>query len=579
MRVVFHGNDGVVRIRKKVEVPGNGCGKLDMHVAGASHAWGFGERFDAFDQTGLCRKTVVFEKFTHQGENAYFPVPLAVFETACVYVDSPRVSTFMTYPEDGGMSVEVECDSDCAVHVICHEPREALRVFLKLTEKPSLPPSWVFGIWMSANRWRGEKAALGEVAIAKENGIQPSVVVLEAWSDEMTFYLEDKEHIPNLKGLVEALAEEGVRLILWQIPVFKSPDDGQTGAELERDRREAVDLSLCLKRSDGSAYEIPRERWFGGSYIPDFTNPAACRWWFGKRRSLLDAGVAGFKTDGGEFVYDDDVVSYNGLTGRELKNLYPYLYEKAYKEAVGKDRVLFSRAGFTGANAYSLHWAGDQMSQWSELRAVLNAGLNAALSGIFFWGFDIAGFAGSMPSAELYLRAFALAVFSPIMQWHSEPIGGQFKDIQASDDAFNDRSPWNVARHTGDKRVMEHCRRLCQARIRLMGYLAAEAGRSVESGEPLLKPLMLLYPHDAKACRIDDEYLFGNDLLVCPILEESVCHRSVYLPEGSWVGADSVERKGPVFFEMDIPVGSIGLFVRSGAQMRSVLLEIAGLVE
>ena len=164
------------------------------------------------------------------------------------------------------------------------------------------------------------------------------------------------------------------------------------------DREDAVKRSLCIHNLDGTPYKIPEGHWFPGSMIPDFTNPETCKTWFGKRQYLLDMGVDGFKTDGGEFVCTDEVSFYDGSTGKESRNCYPQQYTKAYTKFLGDNHVLFSRAGYMGQHTTPCHWGGDQQSTNDELRHVLSAGLSAALSGILFWGFDLAGFAGPLPT-------------------------------------------------------------------------------------------------------------------------------------------------------------------------------------
>jgi alpha-D-xyloside xylohydrolase len=134
-----------------------------------------------------------------------------------------------------------------------------------------------------------------------------------------------------------------------------------------------------------SRYTIPEDHWFAGSLLLDFTNPEAVDWWFEKRKYLLTLGVDGFKTDGGEFILSDDVVAANGCTGLEMRNGYAASYIKAYSRFVGKDRVLFSRAGYKGQQKYPIQWAGDQMSTWEEFHHILSAGLSIGLSGVPFW--------------------------------------------------------------------------------------------------------------------------------------------------------------------------------------------------
>lgn len=312
-----------------------------------------------------------------------------------------------------------------------------------------------------------------------ETSIPASVMVLEAWSDEETFYIwNDAEYEPRDDGgafryedfrfredgkwpdpmaFVNKLDQHGMKLVLWQIPVVKF-ERSKHGEQLDLDEKYAIENGLCIRNGDGSPYRIT-EMWFGNSLMPDFTNPETRRWWFEKRRYLTEQmHVAGFKTDGGEFLFDPEAYSSDGRTGYELHNEYPLLYEGAYhefmNETIGPGKGLtFSRAGFTGAQKYPAHWAGDQVSEFSELRGQLVAGLSLGLTGVPFWGFDIGGFAGNFPSTELYLRSTALAAFAPIMQFHSEPRYGQYY-MTEREHWNNDRSPWNMAEANRDE---THC--------------------------------------------------------------------------------------------------------------------------
>src|SRR5690606_32649599 len=167
---------------------------------------------------------------------------------------------------------------------------------------------------------------------------------------------------------------------------------------------------------------------------------AAERWWFGKRRYLFDdLGVDGFKTDGGEHLWGRDLRAHDGSRGLELFNTYANRYVAAYhafvQEATGSDGVTFSRSGYTSAQRHPIHWAGDEDSTWSAYRASIKAGLSSGVSGISMWSYDIAGFSGEIPPADLYLRSTAMAALCPIMQFHSEPHGASER---------RDRTPWNI---------------------------------------------------------------------------------------------------------------------------------------
>jgi len=416
---------------------------------------------------------------------------------------------------------------------------------------------------MSANRWNSQEIVLKEAEKTQKLGIYHSVLVIEAWSDEATFYLfNGKKLWPDPEKMIKDLKSKGIHLILWQTPVFKKLEEGRYHPIHEKDCLEVVEKDLVVKNKDGSIYTIPKGRWFAGSMVPDFTKNETCKWWFDKRQYLLDMGVDGFKTDGGEFIYDESTQFFDGRSGKEMINSYPYSYTHAYSKAIGKDRVLFSRAGYTGSWTSPMHWAGDQLSTWEEFRHVLNAGLNASVSGIFFWGFDIAGFAGALPKTELYLRSFSLSTFVPVMQWHSEPIGGQFSEIMKSEDEVNDRSPWNIAKINNDDTIIKVAVKYTNLRKKLMPYIYSEAKISVTEKVPLMQPLFFNWPQDDVACKIDDEFLFGRSLLIAPILEEGKTSRKIYLPEGNWFDVqEDLTIKGNTWLKRDYEIDAIGVFI------------------
>jgi alpha-glucosidase (family GH31 glycosyl hydrolase) len=317
-------------------------------------------------------------------------------------------------------------------------------------------------------------------------------------------------------------------VLLWQIPVMKKLDEPH--AQHDADEVYIVEKGYCVHDADGQPYRV-RPPWFRGSLVLDVTNPDAVRWWLSKRAYLLDElGVDGFKTDGGEHLWGRDLCFADGRRGDELWNLYPNLYVSAYHRFVQKKRhgdgVTFSRAGFTGAQATPCHWAGDENSTWEDFRCSLLAGLNAGISGLPFWGWDLAGFSGEVPSAELYLRAAAMSVFCPIMQYHSE-----YNEHRLP---CRDRTPWNIAERTGEPAVIEIYRHFAQLRMQLLPYIEAEAAHCVATGEPLIRALFLDWPEDLLAWKIADQYCFGRALLVAPVVEPGVTQRRLYLPAGKW---------------------------------------------
>ena len=507
---------------------------IEVRIAhGYAGAFGLGERYDALNYLGKTAVNAVEEKFCRQGDKTYCPMPFFWTDSGLgVYAETARVTCF----EFGRGTITLHLPEGCALHVFSGSPEDIVAAYMRLTGEPVLPPDWVFGPWISANHWDSREKLERAVAQAEEHGFPVSVAVVEAWSDEATFYRFRSDTLwPEPAEMIERLHEKGIRLILWQIPVYKQLEPHEKpNAQLERDWDEAVRRGLCVKNADGTPYRIPEGHWFAGSLVPDFTNPETVESWFSRREYLTELGVDGFKTDGGEFILSDGARFFDGTDGAEGRNLYPQMYTGAYTEHLKPGQALFSRAGYVGAHTTPILWAGDQVSTFDELRSQLNAGLSASASGVIFWGFDIGGFAGELPSPELYLRATQLACFAPIMQWHSEPDGGQFKLLQPGMEGNNERSPWNIERAFGMTGYTEQVRRWHLLRMELLPYIRAEAAKCVESGRPLMRPMAYAFPGDARCVGIDDEYMFGDALLVAPVLSEGVSERKVYLPGGEW---------------------------------------------
>ena len=568
---------------------------FSLPCAPDDHIVGFGERFDGLDQRGARIDTRVYEQYKGQGQRTYLPVPFAhvVGSDWAFWIDggaSVRYDLAVTQADRMRITVEVPAGTDPRVRVVIVEgsPEARVRRFIEAHGASTLPPEWVFSLWLSANEWNTQQRVEAEVTRAQQEGIEAGVVVIEAWSDESTFTVfRDSEYTPvqgddrlrladltfpadgawpNPKGMVDRLHDAGMRVLLWQIPALK--ERGLDGSQTQLDWDEAINRSFVVRDETGAPYRN-RGFWFQDALLPDFTDPRVRRWWTERRRYLVeDIGIDGFKTDGGEHPWGAGLQFADGTTGAESNNRYPVLYAQAYHELLQRlDRpaVTFSRAGFTGSSAFPCFWAGDEDSTWDAYRASITAGLTAASSGIAFWGFDIGGFSGPIPTAELYLRASAVATFCPIMQVHSE--------YNHHRTPTADRTPWNIAERTGDGRVLPVFRNFARIRGRLRPYLVQEARSFLATGRPLMAPLFFDGHDDPAIWEARYQYMLGRDLLVCPVTDEGATSATVYLPEGRWWDAWTGERfDGGAWHTVDAPVERIPLFVRGEAQRWRELL-------
>ena len=549
---------------------------------------GFGERYDRIDQRGNRLDVRVFEPYKRQweGSRTYLPIPFFISSGGWgAWVATSRRTWFdVGATEPGRLWIEADLDPvDPRLRLVLYSgtPQQVLAGFLDQTGPAVAPPTWVFRPWMSGNEWNTQQRVLTEVERSQEHGIPVGVVVIEAWSDEAGFAIfrdavyephpDGSPHRladfryptdgawPDPQGMIDSLHRRDIRLMLWQVPLLKRRCD-LTGQAVH-DREVMLRRGYTVRRSDGQAY-LNQGGWFPQAVLVDFTNPEAREWWIAKRRYLVEEmGVDGFKTDGGEHPWGDNLRYADGRSGAEVNNEYPVHYQAAYHDLLARyrsDGITFSRSGFTGSARYPAFWAGDEDSTWEALRAAIVAGQQAGVSGIFFWGWDIAGFSGEIPSAELYLRSTAMACFCPIMQYHSE-----YNEHRSPS---RDRTPWNIAARTGETRVISIYRKYARLRDRLVRYLDREAGHAVSEALPLMRPLAFDDPTDEEAWAHPLQYRLGRHLIVAPVTEPDVSRTDVYLSAGQWIdlwSGDAIQ--GPVIVDRETPLDSIPVFVAAEA--------------
>lgn len=531
-----------------LEVYSNGHIKINFVAQKDTGYYGFGQRYNHINQKGNMVDNYVYNQYKDQGIKTYIPMPYFLTnKNFGMLLKSSMYAEFdLEKTSEDIFSIYLE-DKSIELSIFEGNPYEMYSQYISQIGKPVMVPKWVLGPWMSSNNWDNQKEVEYQLEQTIKYDIPSTVLVIEAWSDEATYYVfndavyeenkGDKSLLyndykfpewgrwPNPKAMVDKLHENNIKCILWQIPILKHTS-GLLNIQLENDKKYAIEKGYTAKNPDGSEYRMP-EGWFTDSILFDYTNPDANDWWFSKRKYLVeDLKIDGFKTDGGEFVFGNDVKFSDGRTGRELRNEYPNLYiSKYYNFAQKNNGITFSRAGYLGAGRMPAHWAGDERSTFDAFKRNLCAGINASMSGIVFWGWDLGGFSGEIPSAELFARSTSMACFCPIMQYHAE-----------SKAQFNqDRTPWNIAERREAPWVIDMYRFYAHLRMSMMDYIEEQSINSIENNKPLMRALLFDYSEDERLWDIYDEYMFGDDILVAPIIEEGATERLVYLPEGNWI--------------------------------------------
>jgi alpha-glucosidase len=442
------------------------------------------------------------------------------------------------------------------------DPKAVIERYTALTGHMPLPPRWALGYHQCRYSYYPESKVRDIARNFRERHIPADAIWLDIhYQDSYKPFTWDRERFPDPKGLVADLREEGFRVV----PIVDAHPKKETGY-LPYDSGLAADV--FVKNPDGSIYEAPvwpanAERNPGPSVFPDFSKPAVRDWWGGLFKPYLDIGVEGIWNDMNEpavftapaGTMPRDVRHDNEgqpTSHREIHNVYGLLMSRATFEGLARLRpearpFVLTRATFAGGQRYAALWPGDNVSDWSHLRASIPMLLGLGLSGFPFVGSDIGGFAEA-PTAELYTRWLQLGVFYPFMRTHT---------------AFGtpDQEPWSY----GPEHEVVN-RRFIELRYELLPHVYNVMKEASETGLPAMRPLFLEFPGDGQTWSLDDELMFGRDLLVAPVLRAEVHDREVYLPEGDWydfwTGRHEV---GGRRLTVPVTIDSLPLFVRGGA--------------
>ena len=511
--------------------------------------YGLGEKFTRFEKTSS--RATIWTADTcgsNTTDMSYKGVPL-LFSTAGWGL--LWHTSFRSYWEIGSFSYAtgaamVEDDRLDVFLLLAPDLRELVGLYTGLTGRPSLPPKWAFGLWMSRAAYQS-RAQLEDVArrLRVEQipcdvfNIDPSWLVKTYYNEigvEICDFTWNEATWPDPEGMYAGLTKDGFSACIWLNPYL--PEDSPLYAE-------AKAQDYLVKSADGGVSRLELDLAAG---IVDFTNPAAKTWWQGYLIHILRQGAALFKVDFGDRVPESAVFA-NGKTGREMHNLYVHLYSEAVFEAVRQEKgcgMIWRRPGYIGSQRFPGTWAGDTQVTWEGMQGALRGGLSAAFSGEAFWSHDMGGFVGQKPPEELYIRWAQFGLFSPLARFHGT----------------TPREPWFYS-----ARAVAVVRHYTQLRYRLIPYLLAAAYESTQTGMPILRPLALAFQGEPGVGAIDDQYLLGGDLLVAPVMTPGVGRRAVYLPEGTWwpLEADGQPEAGGRYIYAAAPMESIPVYVRSGA--------------
>lgn len=465
--------------------------------------FGCGESATGLNKAGQKVNLFVTDPQGPETDQMYKPIPFFMSNRGYgmfMHTSAPVTCDFgATYI---GLNKMFMGDENLDLFVFFGEPKDILDEYTDLVGKPGMPPLWSFGTWMSRITYFSEKEGYDVAANIRKNKYPCDVIHFDTgWFDVdwQCDYKFSENRFQNPQQMLKDLRSQGFHVCLWQLPYF-TPKNRYFSELIEKD--------MYVKNGNG---ELPYE-----DVVLDFSNPETVKWYQDKLAGLLNIGVSAIKVDFGEAAPLNGIYA-SGKSGWYEHNLYPVRYDMAVSEITKKlhnENIMWARAAWAGSQRYPLHWGGDAATTNTGLLGTLRAGLSFGLSGFSFWSHDMGGFVKSTPE-DLYCRWIPFGFLTSHTRAHGAP----------------PTEPWLY----DSKRVQNVFRKSAEMKYRLMPYVYAQAKECTEKGLPMLRALFVEFPDDPGAWKVDDEYLFGSQILVAPLLEFGMTGRTVYLPEGKWI--------------------------------------------
>ena len=498
--------------------------------------YGFGERYDCFNENGNVVTLWGTDDWIGNGvglrNTTYKPLPIFHSSKGYMVFDNStyrlRGDIGRTVPNQYRITQQGPVFD---FYFYVGSPQESLRAYTALTGRVPLPPKWVFEPWMG----RGESAWAGN-PLDRLDPVQEQTNTILRFAEldipHSAIYAEGRP--ANNPELHKFATPRGIRILGYFGPEIRLSRQQSLMPELKPEELpilRCTNLNICSNLN----------------YV-DWTHPKAKELVRRALKPALDLGVAGSMVDFGDMV-PDEAVFYDGTRGAEMHNFYTYAYHKTvselYREKRGDDFILYGRAASPGGQHWVGQFAGDHSGNFAGLKAVLTGALNLCACGYSTWGSDVCGYFG-MPEPAVYMRWFQFACFSPIWRPHGKTT----------------RDPWCY----GDAAVTNY-KFLAWTRENILNYTYNAAVIAHETGIPIMRSMPVSCPDEKSLAAIRDQYMFGNDLLVAPVITEDT-NRTIVFPAGVWASLwDGRTVCGPTELKVMVPLDTIPVYLKPGAVM------------
>lgn len=434
---------------------------------------------------------------------------------------------------------------------------DVVKNYTDLTGKPhALPPLWALGFHQCKWSYYPEANVKEVTNTFRDLKIPCDAIYLDIdYMDGFRCFTWDKEYFPDPKKMVKELEDEGFKTVVIIDPGIK--------IDLDYDVfKEGLDKDYFCKRADGPY--MKGKVWPGECYFPDYTKPEVRDWWAGLFKEIIeDIGVKGVWNDMNEPAvmdvpnksFPDDVRhDYDGnpCSHRKAHNIYGTqmaraTYHGLKKYSYPKRPFVITRSAYSGAQRYTSTWMGDNVATWEHLSIANNQAQRMSMSGFSFAGSDIGGFA-EQPHGELFARWIQLGIFHAFCRVHSSGDHG-------------DQEPWVFG-----EEITDIVRKFVELRYQLLPYLYTAFWNYINYGTPILKSLVLYDQEDSSTHYRSDEFVYGEQILVCPIQEPNAKGRRMYIPRGKWYNfwTDELVEGGREMW-VDAALESMPIFIKEGA--------------
>ena len=472
-------------------------------LAPGERIYGCGESFTSLNKVGQKVNLTVVDPQGPETPEMYKPIPFFFSNRGYgmfMHTGAPVTCDFgQSYI---GATKLFMADEEMDFFIFFGEPKDILTAYTNIVGRPEMPPLWSFGTWQSRITYFSQEEGLGVCKKLRDLKIPTDVIHFDTgWFgvDWQCDYQFAKDRFENPTKMLSQMKKDGFHVCLWQLTYFTPKN---------KYFNEIVDKKLCVTNGKG---QLPVE-----DAVLDFTNPETVKWYQEKLAGLLKQGVGVIKADFGEAAPYFNGVYHNGKTGLYEHNLYPVRYNKAaydiIKQTNNGEGIIWARSAWAGSQRYPLHWGGDAATTNTGLAGDLKGGLSIGMSGFCFWSNDMGGFVTKSPE-NLYRRWLPYGFLTS----HSRAHGV-------------DTEPWLY-----NDEFVDYYRECAEMKYKLMPYVYAQAKLCTEKGWPMQRALLLEYPDDPGAWQVEDEYMFGSQMLVAPMLEDGT-GRNVYLPgKGKWI--------------------------------------------